>query len=195
MSANSVLSRETSLPKYETLDPLRALRLAGTVSIPSPYPEPGRITAGRLPLPGGQSEPAPDMLRIEHRQSNLLQVVRTVRCADVQAVFLADHPDNPPELRNRWLLGEDDLSRMLASAGLHHGQSQRKAPPAMERGRDDMALIGTVFVKEQSSLLMEVQIGMTAAESVEYYPPVAQARSDRHSNPVLMACHGPTPCH
>ena len=33
-------------------------------------------------------------------------------------------------------------------------------------------LIGTVFVKENASVLMEVIVGLTAAESAQYRPPI-----------------------
>ena len=41
-------------------------------------------------------------------------------------------------------------------------------------------LVGTVFVRETTPVLMQVEVSMTAAESAEYYPPVVRDRSDVH---------------
>jgi hypothetical protein len=41
---------------------------------------------------------------------------------------------------------------------------------------------GIVYVRENASSMLELQAGLTAAESAEYYPPLPDDRSVNHYN-------------
>jgi hypothetical protein len=153
-----------------TFDPQRAMHLAGTVGFPTPYPEPGWISVAQGHSRGSNGNGPELMVRVEHVQSNRLRVSRTVPLSAVEAVHFADDPANPHELRDRWVV---PAGRQLDSLAALNSTSC---------GTPRGALAGTVFVKEATPVLMEVQVGMTAAESAEYYPPVCQERSDAHYN-------------
>lgn|SRR6516162_10486261 len=161
-----------------TFDALHALHLAGTISIPSPFPEPGWIWLDGLSSSKGRKRSAEDVVRVEHVHSNRLVISRRVRIDDVQVMHLADDPKNPEELRDRWCVGRSGLAVWL------NGLRKRRTHP----------LVGTVFVRETTPVLMHVEVSMTAAESAEYYPPVVRERSDSHylfseaGVPVAMSC-------
>jgi len=147
-----------------TFDALHALHLAGTVSIPNPFPEPGWISLEGLKSSRGKKRREEDVLRVEHVHSNRMVVARRVRLDDVQVIHLADDPKNPSNLRDCWCVGRSGMSVWMK------GLRKNRPHP----------LVGTVFVRETTPILMQVEVSMTAAESVEYYPPVLRERSDTH---------------
>lgn len=135
--------------KFESM---RALRLAGTVSIPTPFPESGWISYGRNFDSQGSVQTMMNLVRVEHVLSNQVMVARTVRRKDLQAIWLADHEENPFPHRRMWVNQPEVFYNLL---------KKRK-------------LVGSIFVREAAPVLLEVQVGMTAAESAEYYPPIAR---------------------
>jgi hypothetical protein len=142
---------------------LRSFALAGTVPVPSPFPEVGRITL----VPGGlvygrmAGEPVrEDLVVIDHAQSNRLLVRRRVLLRDVAAVVFA--PLDACE--DNWYFGPEIGGELGARA---------------KQGRDDL-LLGIAYVREQAPVLMQVEVGMTAAESAEYYPPPVGEATDDH---------------
>ncbi|MGE5192437.1 MAG: hypothetical protein ACM3U2_08025 [Deltaproteobacteria bacterium] len=162
-----------------TFDAIQALHLAGTVSIPNPFPEPGWISLDALTSSKGRKRADEDVVRVEHVHSNRLVISRRVRIDDVQVMHLADDPKNPRELRDRWCVGRSGLSIWL--------DGLRKSRPR--------PLLGTVFVRETTPVLMQVEVSMTAAEAAEYYPPVIRERSDAYyaipeAGPYPGACYG-----
>jgi hypothetical protein len=146
-----------------TFDSLNALHLAGTISFPNPFPEPGWISLEGLSSRRRKRD-AEDVVRVEHVHSHRLVVSRRVRLDDVQVVYLADDPKNPTSVRDRWCVGRSGLAIWLK------GLRKNRPHP----------LVGTVFVRENTPVLMQVEVSMTAAESAEYYPPVVRDRSDAH---------------
>ena len=50
---------------------------------------------------------------------------------------------------------------------------------------DTGVLNGIIYVREHAQSLLEVEAGMTAAESAEYYPPLPDDRSVNHYNMSL----------
>lgn len=156
----------------QSFDRLKALHLAGTVSIPSPFPQIGCISLATLRSPGDarrtaqqQRRTAETFLQIEHVQSPRLMISRVVSLADVQAVFLPESPEQPHFDQGVWHLG---------------GVGQRDVVALLRGPGPDKRVLGIVYVKESAQLLMQVEVGMTAAESVEYYPPVMKDRTDSH---------------
>jgi hypothetical protein len=146
-----------------TFDSLNALHLAGTISIPNPFPEPGWISLDALSSKA-RKRAQEDVVRIEHVHSHRLVVSRRVRLDDVQVIHLADDPNNPANLRDRWCVGRSGHAVWLK------GLRKNRPHP----------LVGTVFVRETTPVLMQVEVSMTAAESAEYYPPVIRERGDAH---------------
>lgn len=140
---------------------LRSFALAGTVPIPCPFPEVGKLSL----VPGGlvygkTREPAQeDVVVIEHLQSNRLLVRRSVLLRDVAAVVFL-----PIDRDDSWFFGPEIGKELEARANCN---------------RDDL-LLGIAYAREHAPVLMQVEVGMTAAESAEYYPPVVGERTDDH---------------
>jgi hypothetical protein len=145
---------------------MRSFHLAGTVAIPTPFPEVGtlRLRPSALAYQGGDEMFADDLVDIEHVQSHRLVIVRTVRLSDVAAVLLGECV-NPIDLSAaRWYFGPE-VGEVLEA------RANDNTPGLM---------MGIAYVRESAPVLMRVEVGMTAAESVEYYPPVLGERSDDH---------------
>jgi hypothetical protein len=142
---------------------LRSFHLAGTVALPCPFPEVGKLTL--LPkgfaYVGAEGETTSDLVLIEHEHSHRVTITRYVLLDDVYAVLFApiDRPTG-----GDWHFGPE-IGRELAA------RSSRKDPSK---------LMGIAYVREQAPVLMRVDVGMTAAESAEYYPPGPGERSDAH---------------
>jgi hypothetical protein len=140
---------------------LRSFALAGTVPIPCPFPEVGKLSL----VPGGlvyekTTEPVrEDVVVIEHLQSNRLVVRRTVLLRDLAAVVFL-----PIDRDDSWFFGPEIAKELAARSNCN---------------RDDL-LLGIAYAHEQAAVLMQVEVGMTAAESAEYYPPVVGERTDDH---------------
>ncbi|MHB8973098.1 MAG: hypothetical protein ACYC3X_11820 [Pirellulaceae bacterium] len=143
-------------------DEVRALYLGGTVPVPSPFPETGLITLCKDAVRPGL-EIRRSTLRVTHTISAKLTITRTFLLEDVSAVCITEGAD---PTRGRWLLGpaiEKLMSCTQESCG-KDGEPQR----------------GIVYVREDAGTLMQVSVGMTAAESVDYYPPLPGDRSRNH---------------
>jgi hypothetical protein len=141
-----------------------ALHLAGTVSVPPTFPELGKLSLDRgacCVAPHGKTAPA-DVLCVEQELSPRVCICRKFLLSDVSAVFIPRDPGNVSLSDGSWLLtGEiNQLERMEASSG--------------------GGLLGIAYVAENAQSLLQVEVGMTAAESVEYYPPLPDDRSANH---------------
>lgn len=143
---------------------LRAFHLAGTVPLPSPFPEVGRLSLrSSVPTGDGTAASSPqDMLVLEHVQSHRLTVVRYVRLEDVTAVLFCPPGAALDAAEENWFFGGEIGPEVAARAG------------------DPARQTGIAYVRESAPVLMQVEVGMTAAESAEYYPPVLGERSDAH---------------
>lgn len=133
---------------------VRAMCLAGTVAVPQKMPQLARLAVeeGNGFLPAAQS---PMMLVAEHRVSPKLTITRNVHLQDVTAVFVPDDARDFDLERGTWLLG-DEIAGFIDTLS-----RSRPEPP-----------LGIAYVREQAPVLMQVVVGMTAAESAEYYPPL-----------------------
>jgi len=131
---------------------LRTLALAGTVSVPPRFPEVGRLSIETTNGHNGSSK----VIKIEHVITPRLMIARSFFLSDVSAVFLPSDPKDVDFADGKWFLGPDIATAM----------GQR----------------GIAYVREDARTLMQVEVGMTAAESVEYYPPLPGDRSVDHYN-------------
>ena len=149
---------------FDSRDQLRSFFLAGTVPIPSPFPSLGKIS---LELRAGDVKQEPgdlalDAVRIVHQQSPRVLIARTVLLDDVQAVFIPDRPGSVDLVLGTWCFRPDIRRRLIALVA------------------ENVKTKGIVYVPEAARVYMEVGVGMTAAESAEYYPPLARERNDAH---------------
>lgn len=147
----------------------RHLLLAGTVTFPATFPQVGRLELRTESLPVLCGTPA-EILTITETPSSRVTLARQVLAASVRAVFL------PRDLRQvnysdgKWLLASE------VSAGLKHHLQECTS-----------GLFGIVFMAEHEPSLLNVTAGMTAAESVQYYPPLPGDPSHNHYNPHVGA--------
>lgn len=140
----------------------QAMCLAGTVAVPQKMPQLARLFVEQNQWPVAQSAPSA-MLVAEHRVSPKLTITRNFHLQDVAAVFVPDDPGNVDFERGTWLLS-DEIAPFVAMMS-HNG---RREP------------LGIAYVREQAQVLMHVEVGMTAAESAEYYPPLPNDPSVDH---------------
>jgi hypothetical protein len=153
------------MPEPLTRRQLRSFHLSGTVALPSPFPEVGRLALRPAGLEyGAGGDGTVEAVVIEHEQSHRVTISRTVRLADVAAVLFSR--PLPPVLAGdgEWCFGPEVTAALEERAGL--------GDPAL--------LEGIAYVRESAPVLMQVEVGMTAAASAEYYPPAVGERTDAH---------------
>ena len=135
------------------------LLLAGTVALPSPAPACGTVEVETAE--GGDPGKLCDLyLEITHRVSTRLTLVRTVRLADVRlirAVWPGQKEKTSAEVKTP--KGFLPLAETRALA-----EEEEEATPWLTQA--------VVYVLEWAPVLLRVEVGMTAAESADYYPPI-----------------------
>lgn len=166
-------------------DEYRQMLLAGTVTFPATFPHVGRLELRSETLSGlsGKSE---DLLAVIETPSARVTLCRQVLASSVRAVFLPRDPQHVNYSDGIWLLpGEIVLGIRL------------------QLQNTNGLLYGIVFVAECEPSILTMSAGMTAAESVQYYPPLPGDPSHNHYNPFpggrtpLRDCTGdcnPSPC-
>ena len=137
-----------------TKSQLRLMYLSGTVSIPAQFPKVGTIAFGSI---GSKNT-----ISVTESDSPKVVITRTFFKSDVVSIFLPADSEKVDLEKGSWYedsaldnLFEDNLDETLGSLGI-------------------------VYVKENASSMLEVQAGLTAAESAEYYPPLPDDRSVNH---------------
>jgi hypothetical protein len=142
----------------------QSLHLAGTVSVPPTFPELGKLSLERAACcvaPHGATGPA-DVLCVEQEMSPRVCIIRKFLVSDVSAVFLPRDAGSVNLSDGTWLVaGEINQIEKLG-------------------GNSCGGLLGIAYVPESARTLMQVEVGMTAAESIEYYPPLPDDRSLNH---------------
>ena len=134
-----------------TATQLRALSLASTVPVPATFPELGLIS---IVESGTGHNGTAKIVNVEHIISPRLKISRSFFMEDVTAVFLPENTNDVDFNRGDWLLESD----------VRHADGKS----------------GIAYVREDARVLMQVEVGMTAAESAEYYPPLPGDRSVDH---------------
>lgn len=137
----------------------QSMLLAGTIPFPTIFPELGLVTYDDqgIALPGRSRNGKMPTLTVEQLLSPKLTIWRTFFVEDVAAVFLPADEKQVQLADGDWLLGGE--IKTLKKAGGSRG---------------------IVYVRENSPTLLSMQVGMTAAESAEYYPPLPDDRSINH---------------
>ena len=141
---------------------LRAMYLSGTVSIPPRFPDVAEISFSRIEKNNGQV-----FIVATQRLSPKLAITRTFFAEDVMSLFIpAD--SNQVNLEDGTWLESDALAEKVY-------QLMGKCP-----------LKGIIYVREHAQSMLELEAGLTAAESAQYYPPLPEDRSVDHysMNPI-----------
>ena len=138
-----------------------SLRVGPTV--PQKFPELAFISFTCRPSGAVDSHDHFEFLYVEHVMNSKLRIRRWFSTRDVRAVFVPSDPAHVDHSCGHWFLGNEVFSAL---------------PTALENG--DGSIRGIVYVPEHARTLMQVEVGMTAAESVEYYPPLPDDRTADH---------------
>lgn len=165
----------------------RQYLLAGTVSFPGVFPQVAEISLKSFDEVEAIPKQRTPWLVATQYPAPRVCLTRTVSLQDVRAVFLPDQVDQVSYDRGTWLLDDEVLSGLLARLQ----QSQR--------------VFGIVYVPETAPSLLEMSAGMTAGESIQYYPPLPRDPANNHYNPlpktspigtgpIMVACEQPTDC-
>jgi len=166
-----------------------ALNLAGAVAVPTPCPATalvlavtdGKVAARVSRLLAGD-RPSPSnlrallrrvCLRVVHKISPRLSITRLIPIHEVRAVFVPDNPDAASLDRGQWYLPEEVAHHAASALAERYGRVGREADVEVAV----FACPGIVYLAEAAPLILQVEVSMTAAESVEYYPPLPHDRS------------------
>lgn len=141
----------------------QAMQLAGTVSVPQKFPQLAMISFVMSVTEAGEAEVSLEYLVVDHVINAKLRIRRSFRASDVSAVFLPHNNDGVDLQNGEWFLGGEIADSLPAALGNRGGTAR-----------------GIAYVPELAATLMQVEVGMTAAESVDYYPPLPDDRSVDH---------------
>ncbi|MCA9155242.1 MAG: hypothetical protein R3C99_03840 [Pirellulaceae bacterium] len=141
----------------------RAMQLSGTVSFPATFPDLGEITLVQSACTQRTLNGQCDLVRIEQPMTPKLTVVRLVHINDVEVMFVP-RAHGAVDLRfGDWLVGVE-IPMFLNNAARE----------------DALPVLGIVYVRESAPTLTQVEVGMSAAQSAEYYPPLGDDRAVDH---------------
>ncbi len=153
-------------------DEYRQMMLAGTVSFPATFPQLGKLTVQLEELPAKDAKQVA-FLVVSESPSARVTLVRRVMVNSVRAIFLPRDPRHVNYGDGDWLLGDEVL------------------PGLQSRLAQGDSLHGIAFVPENEPSMLNVSVGMTAAESAQYYPPLPNDPAHNHYNawPAGTAAH------
>ena len=126
----------------------RAMQLAGTVAVPQKFPQLAIISFSMNETEAGECDVDFKYLTVDHVINAKLRIRRSFRTNEVSAVFLPWSCDDVDLQNGEWFLGGEIT----------------KALPTVLENRGGVAR-GIAYVPEQAATLMQVEVGMTAAES------------------------------
>ncbi|MCC9658449.1 hypothetical protein [Rhodopirellula halodulae] len=145
---------------------LRCMALSGTISIPPRFPDIATISFEK-----GDAPSDPVLIVATQRLSPKLTLRRSFRAEDVCSVFVPASETQVDYEKGAWL---------------HDVELADKVQSMTNKG----AIRGILYVREHAQSLLEMDAGMTAAESAEFYPPLPEDRSVNHYNmePIAIPC-------
>ncbi|TWU49141.1 hypothetical protein [Rubripirellula reticaptiva] len=153
----------------KTEQQLRSMYLSGTVSIPPRFPDVAEISFSQINQINGQI-----FITATQRLSPKLVIKRSFFADDVTSLFIPECPKQVDLDKGTWLEG-----KALADKVFH--------------SMDKDVVQGIIYVREHAQSMLELEAGLTAAESAQYYPPLPEDRSVDHysMNPTgkLAGCY------
>jgi hypothetical protein len=161
---------------------LRSIALAGTIAVPSPFPALGRIDVSTQGMTKDEVDCLEDpssfeavqffkkvLVEIAHEVNPRLTITRVVRLCDIAAAFLPSDTSQVSLSHGQWYLSAELESLVLDKLSeLNSHELPALVPLLFE---------AVVYLPETAKVLLRVETGMTAAETVEYYPPTPGDRS------------------
>lgn len=173
-----------------------ALNLAGTVALPSPPPATANIRiqctgefAYQLWEAYNQDSELPDelldalpelvLLKIVHAVSPKLTITRLLPLSDLRAAFIPADCKEVDFNQGAWFHSHQ-LHLAAVKALVVPGENSRDLDEVEVSLFADPAI---VYLPETVPLLMQVEVGLTAAESADYYPPTP------YDQPTRCAVH------
>jgi hypothetical protein len=158
------------------LDPyeITSLYLSGTIRIPHTPPATGDVYLVRQATPG--TETTQDFLRVVHHVSDGMRLAYLLRLKDVRAIKLTPDPEGQPaaERPGSAPLGSKP-PRILLAEQLEH--LARKTSPDNPQIDELWIADAAVFVPEGAPVVVQTHVGLTAAESVQLRPQMANLRA------------------
>jgi hypothetical protein len=171
---------------------LRSIALAGTVAVPSPFPALGRIDVSTYGITKDEvdclEEPTSFeavqffrkvLVEIAHEVNPRLTITRVVKLCDIAAVFLPADAGQVSLSNGQWYLSAELEALVLEKLSELDTQDLPALVPLLFES--------IIYLPETAKVLLRVETGMTAAESVEYYPPTPGDRSYAFRS---VACDG-----
>ena len=171
---------------------LRSIALAGTVAVPSPFPALGRIDVSTHGITKDEVDSLDDptsfeavqffrkvLVEIAHEVNPRLTITRVVKLCDVAAAFLPADTSQVSLSLGQWYLSAELEALVLDKLSELNTQDLPALVPLLFES--------IVYLPETAKVLLRVETGMTAAESVEYYPPTPGDRSYAFRS---VACDG-----
>ena len=167
-----------------------AIKLAGTVALPSPFPASGSVSIVVAPEDGEHET----YLKIVQAVTGKRMITRFVRLADVRAIRTPAE-NKSSESPETWdLIGHKKILRLIADSEKKLRASASKSAGAAE---SEWLPCAIVYVPEAAPVLHRNDVGVTAAVSAEDI-----GFSDLHapSHPcaihhAALAAVRPSPCH
>jgi hypothetical protein len=156
-----------------------AMALAGAVSLPAPWPASGPISI--VVTAADRQGEWTIYLRVQHRVHRRLKLTRLIDVRSVRAIMTPDGLDAaqsvaasdelPSSSTDDWVVTP---GRLLIQAIQELIGGEEKRRKGKSSGPVEIPLVdhGIIFCAESAPVLMEVEVGMTAAESADYYPPL-----------------------
>jgi len=154
----------------KTESQLRAMYLSGTVSIPPKSPDVAEISFSRVQKRSGQV-----FVTVTQRMSAKLVIKRSFFAEDMMSLFIPSSPKQVDLNEGTWLEADELAEKIYQLMG-------------------KSVASGIIYVREHAQSMLELEAGMTAAESAQYYPPLPDDRSVDHysmNSPrgLSAACH------
>jgi hypothetical protein len=137
-----------------------AIKLAGTVALPSPFPASGAVSIVVAPEDGEHET----YLRIVQAITAKRIITRFVRLADVRAIKAPTTPGSPEGPETWALIGPKQIQRMIADMEKKLRASASKSGASTESEWLPSAI---VYVPESAPVLHRNDVGVTAAVSAE----------------------------
>ena len=170
---------------------LRSIALAGTIAVPSPFPALGRIdisthgmTKDEVDSPGATPHRSRRSGFSGRSSSRLprgqprLTITRVVKLCDIAAAFLPADTSQVSLSHGQWYLSAELEALVIERLSELNTQDSR---------RRCRSCLKPSLSAETAKVLLRVETGMTAAESIEYYPPTPGDRSDAFRS---VSCDG-----